>query len=388
MTTAPPTGSRPGRSARRLTLWAAAAALLCPLAAAGCGGGAAGTASPSATTIPTHTATPASIAAGAETRLLAQQGLAVGLASNVVQSQVIVLLDALLDSTSCKALAAGTGSSKLLQKSTTGSVATAEVDLYYDGSCAQPYIEAAATLTTASATGTISISESATYLGPAGATLGVLALSESVVFAEASGGTSSDTVDGTGTFTPQDGAPPVSLGLECEIPAGSSTPPPFVCSGAVAQPFPALGLSLATVAPLTISLTPISGGGDDDDSVVFSGTQSTSESGATGALSITTPTPTTFVIAGSGTPMPSNTTSGHAALFALFSPTPTGWTVTDATDGTAFTLNLVSTTQLTGTVTSAAGATLARLSLDASGSGTIGYTGGGSAPVTNWTLGG
>jgi hypothetical protein len=62
--------------------------------------------------------------------------------------------------------------------------------------------------------------------------------------------------------------------------------------------------------------------------------------------------------------------------------------VTDAKDGTAFTLNLVSTTQLTGTVTTAAGATLATVSLDASGSGTITYSAGGSAPVTNWTLGG
>ena len=387
MTVAPPTRSRRGRPARRLTLWATAASLLC-LPAAACGGGAAGTPSSGAATTPAHTATPASSAAAAETRLLVQQGLGIGLASNVVQSQVIVLLDALLDSTSCKPLAAGTGSSKLLQRSTTGSVTTADVDLYYDGSCAQPYIEAAATMTTSTATETISISESATYLGPAGATLGVLALKESVVFAGTSGATSSTTVDGTGTFTAQDGAPPVSLGLACQIPAGSSTPPPFVCSGAVAQAFPALGLSLASVAPLTISLTPIAGGGDDDASVAFSGTQSTSESGAAGALSITTPTPTTFAIAGTGTAMPDNTTSGHAALFALFSPAPTGWSVTDATDGTVFTVNLVSTTQLTGTVTSAAGATLARLSLDASGSGTITYSGGASAPVSNWTLGG
>jgi len=388
MKTAPPTGSRRGRPARQGTLWATAVSLICPLAAAACGAGATGSPSPSATTVPTPTATPASEAAGAEARLLVQQGLGIGLASNVVQSQVTVLDGALLGSTSCRALTAGTGSSKVLQKSTTGNVTTATVDLYYDGSCAQPYIEAAATLTATNATATISISESATYLGPAGATLGVLALSESVVFGGTSDAISSVTVDGTGTFTPKDGSPPVSLGLECEIPASSSTPPPFVCSGAVAQPFPALGISLASVAPLTISLTPIAGGGDDDYGVAFSGTQSTSVSGAAGALSITTPTPTTFAIAGSGTAMPANATSGHAALFALFSPAPTGWTVTDAKDGTAFTLNLVSTTQLTGTVTTAAGATLATVSLDASGSGTITYSAGGSAPVTNWTLGG
>ena len=305
-----------------------------------------------------------------------------------MQSQVTVLMDALLDSTSCKALEAGTGSSKALQRATTGNVTTTSVDVYYDASCAQPYIEAQAQLTSTPATGTISITETATYLGPGGATLGTLQLSESAVIAEASGENSDQTVDGTGTFTPHAGGPVVSLGLECGIPAGSQTPPPFGCSGAVAQAFPALGLSLAAVAPLTVTVTPIAGGSDNDYSVTFAGAQSTSEKGALGALSITTPTSTTFAIGGSGTAMPSNATSGHAALFALFSPAPTGWTVTDATDGTVLSLTLVSTTQLTGTVTTADGASLAHLTLDQSGSGTITYAGGSSAPVTSWTLGG
>jgi hypothetical protein len=86
--------------------------------------------------------------------------------------------------------------------------------------------------------------------------------------------------------------------------------------------------------------------------------------------------------------MSSQTTSGHAALFALFSPPPTGWTVTDASNGTAFALTLESSSQITGSVTTAAGASLAHLTLDQSGSGTITYAGGSSAPVTSWTLGG
>jgi hypothetical protein len=139
-----------------------------------------------------------------------QQGLAIGLASNVVQSQMTVLMDALLDYTSCKAPEAGTGSSKVLQRSTTGNVTTLSVDVYYDASCAQPYIEAAAQLSSTAATSTISITETATYLGPRGATLGALQLSESVVIADSSNAISTTTVDGTGTFTPQDGAPAVS----------------------------------------------------------------------------------------------------------------------------------------------------------------------------------
>jgi hypothetical protein len=189
-----------------------------------------------------------------------QQGLAIGLASNVVQSQMTVLMDALLDYTSCKAPEAGTGSSKVLQRSTTGNVTTVSVDVYYDASCAQPYIEAAAQLSSTAATNTI------------------------------------------------------------------STAPPFGCSGAVAQPFPALGLSLASVAPLTITLTPIAGAD--------------------------------------------------------------GWAVTGASNGTSFALTLESSSEITGSVTTAAGASLAQLTLDQSGSGTITYAGGSTAPVTSWTLGG
>ena len=156
----------------------------------------------------------------------------------------------------------------------------------------------------------------------------------------------------------------------------------------MAQAFPALGLSLAAVAPLTVTVTPIAGGSDDDYSVTFAGAQSTSESGVAGTLSVTTPTSTTFGIGGKGAAMSSQTTSGHAALFALFSPPPTGWAVTDASNGTAFALTLESSSQITGSVTTAAGASLAHLTLDQSGSGTITYAGGSSAPVTSWTLGG
>jgi hypothetical protein len=377
-----PAGSAPPprpASGRRLS--SVAAAIACALAAAACG--------TSAAASPPSSATPGASASAIETRLLAQQGLAIGLASNVVQSQVTVLTDALLGSQSCAALEAGTGSSKVLQKSTTGTVTTASIDVYYDAGCAHPYIEAAAQLSASDATSSISITETATYVGPSGAPLGTLQLSESVVFAGTADDISGVTVDGTGTFTAHDGTPVVSLGLECAIPSGSQTAePPFVCSGAVAQAFPAIGLSLASVAPLTITLTPIAGGGDDDYSVAFAGNQSTSERGAPGTLSITTPTATTFAIGGSGTAMPSNTTSGHAALFALFSPAPTGWTVTDATGGSVFSLTVVSSTQLTGTVTTKAGTPLAQLTLDQSGSGTITYTGGTTAPITNWTLGG
>ncbi|MGP8161911.1 MAG: hypothetical protein ACLQGJ_11960 [Candidatus Dormibacteria bacterium] len=364
----------------------AAMGMLCSLAVAGCGSV---TGLPSLTASPVSTATPGPSAASVETRLLVQQGLSIGLASTVIQSQVTVLEDALLGSTGCKPLTAGSGSSKVLQTSTSGSVTTADVDVYYDASCSQPYIVAAATLT--GATGSITVKETATYYGPSDATLGVLSLAESMVVAGTSEEISSVTVDGTGTFTPQGGEPVVSLGLECEIPAGSSQPPPFGCSGAIEQPFPQLGLSLASLTPLTITLTPLAGSTGSSYGVAFAGTQSTLETGPAGSLSITTPTATTFAIGGTGTVTGSDSISGNAALFALFTPAPTSWSVVNANDKTSFTLSIVSgSTQgaLTGSVTTAAGKSLAQLTLDQSGTGTISYTGGSSAAVTSWTLGG
>jgi hypothetical protein len=314
-----------------------------------------------------------------ETRLLVQEGLSIGLASNVIQSQFAVLVDSLYGTKTCRPLTGGTGSSELLGQTNIAGGTTDHVDVYYAQGCAHPYVEAVATL--ASAQDTTTISETDTYLSPAGALLGVLRLRET-----ANLGGSQLTVHGLGTFTPHDGAPAVSLGLACGLPSGSALPPPFVCRGAVAQSFPGLGLSLASVTPLTLTLHTA---GANGYTVAFVGAGASLETGAVGALSIVAPTATTFAI-GAGRVVGSATASGHAGSFALFPPTPTGWEVTDAADKATFSLRVLSNAEraLTGTVTDVAGKSLAQVALDQSGTGKVTYEGGTTAAITSWTLGG
>ena len=73
---------------------AVAACLLGALVVAACGTTSARL--PSLTATDNPTATPGAAASSVEARLLVQQGLGIGLASNVVQSQVTVLTAALL----------------------------------------------------------------------------------------------------------------------------------------------------------------------------------------------------------------------------------------------------------------------------------------------------
>jgi hypothetical protein len=257
----------------------------------------------------------------------------------------------------------------------------ADIDVFYGSTCTRPYIKATASLTAAG--GSRNITETGIYVDVSGAPLGTLRLNE--VAAEAASGID---VHGTGTFSPHDGAPVVSLGLTCKIPDINPTPP-FVCSGGIAQSFPALGLSLASVTPLTLKVTSLPSA-SDKYSVAFTSTHSEVETGAPGSLSVVTPTPTTFGIAGKAKDVASDTTSGRASLFALFPPPPTGWQVTNPADKATFSINLQAGTSqtLVGSVKSGAGSELAHLTVDQSGTGTISYAGGKTAPVTSWTLGG
>jgi hypothetical protein len=322
--------------------------------------------------------------AAVETRLVAQQGLAIGLASNVLQSQLTVLDDAEDGVTVCSKSTSGVGSSKVLHETNAGQVATVDVDVYYDTKCAHPYVEADAKVTSSITKGLFgfSITETAVYLGTAGARLGSLTLTESAK--EAASGVL-DLV-GTGRFTPKSGAPAVSLGLTCAVPASRGTPRPFPCSGGIAQSFPKLGVSTGSVTPLTLTLKAI---GSDQYKVSFAGSKSTLETGRVGALSIATKSGQ-LVIKGKGTVVGTDTTSGQAGEFVLFPPTPTKWAITDKAHKTRFSVSVLNNAsrKLSGSVATTSGRSLARFSLDRSGTGTFTYVGGSTVRVTNWLLAG
>src|SRR5208283_3876816 len=101
-------------------------------------------------------------------RALAQTGLSIALASNVLQSQLLVWDGAGTASSGCRALSGsafgGSGSAQ------TGATPTTEADgspvypvtIYYDANCTQPYIAADITALTLTGTGGL-ITETATY---------------------------------------------------------------------------------------------------------------------------------------------------------------------------------------------------------------------------------
>jgi hypothetical protein len=312
-------------------------------------------------------------------RLIAQQGLAIALASNVLQSQVTVLIDSIDGISGCSSMSAGTGSSKTLRRVVSGDVTDATITIYYDAGCTHPYIEATAKIVNTSST--YAITEHADYVGTTGATLGRLQVSED---ADISG--SNVVVHGTGTFTPHNGAQIVHLGLSCAIPT-DNVPPPFVCEGGIAQTFPRLGVSLGSVTPITLTLK---AAGTNQYVVKFASSRSTMERGAPGTLSIGTTSTSQLRVTGGGTPVTSDVTTGTAGRFALFPPTPTGWTVTDRASNVIFTISVLNNTsrQLQGSVKTTSGMKLAQLRVDRSGTGSITYNGGATDPITNWLLSG
>jgi hypothetical protein len=305
-------------------------------------------------------------------RVLAQTGLAIGQASNVLQSQVEVVLNTDGSDLSCQAL---TGGGSMQTGSTPTYVYQGEsvypLTIYYDSNCTQPYIVADITGGGNTTGDSSAITETATYFGPNGTKIGAMALDMSLAI-----DTSGVQVNGLGTFTAASGSQlPANLGLSCSIGSGTT----IFCAGAIEQDFPALGIAVGTVTPLALTKA--------GNGISFRGTGS-SFTGPAGSLTLTNPTSSTFAVQG-GTAYSSIAVSGSAASFTLFPPTPTGWTLTDATHDMKFQVTVIDDTSrtLSLTVTQVStGATLATGSIDQSGTGTITYSDGSRATITNWTL--
>ena len=230
------------------------------------------------------------------------------------------------------------------------------------------------------------ISETATYYGLSGAVIGTLTLNET---AEASSAGAVN-VFGLGIFTPASGAhTPVQLGLYCGF--ASSTATTAQCGGGIAQNFPALGLAIGAVTPLALTLSAppplLHLGAATTGGVTFTGGGS-AVTGPIGSLTLLNPTPTALVIQG-GMAYTSTTSSGSAAAFSLFPPTPTSWTLTDSAHDQQFQISVVNNTTRNLSLTviqTSTGSTLATGAVDQSGSGTITYSDGSVAAITSWTL--
>jgi hypothetical protein len=305
--------------------------------------------------------------------LVTQEGLAIALASNVLQTQLQLVSDASADSptVACTPLSGG-GAKKVTDWSGTDASRTLTDVTYYDTACAHPYLTARATANQVNDSETLAASVA--YTGSSGAALGTLVTTASATFAGAG-----ISLEGTGTLTRATAAP-VSLGLACQ--AASDTV--LNCQGGVAQSFTSLGKSVGSITPLSLTI-----GADASDPITFAGTGNSTATAAPGALSITSPDGAHLAIAGATTAAGSSATTGQAGGFVLFPPTPTGWTITDAADDVTFTIAVTdnATRALTGSVTQVSNKrTLATISVDQSGTGTITYLGQKPSPVISWTL--
>jgi hypothetical protein len=320
-----------------------------------------------------------------EQRMLTQEGLAIALASTVLQSQLNILITSIADSTGCDVLPGNSGSDKLISyKLVNKNEVKATVGVYFDEKCKKPYIMAQTQTTTNKKALSYNVIETANYTGPTGFKLGSLTVNESAFLNKKE--TSVTDVTGLGTFVPANGAVHVDLGLECAFSdLSKKSPPPFPCSGGIAQNFTKLSEALASVTPLTLTLTP----NGKNFSVSFAGSKSDMVTGALHALSITAPTDSSLGIAGKQEKYGSAVTKGSAAKFSLFPPKPTSWSVIDKANDTMFAIAVASdaTRDSRGKVTKiSTGKTLASFAVDQSGTGSITYSDGSSATITSWLL--
>ena len=313
-----------------------------------------------------------------EQRVLTQQGLAIALASTVLQSQLYTLIELVAqgNDVACNPIPGG-GGLKILSPTT---VIPFQIGYYFDAACTRIYMSETVTGYTADNNlGNYHIVANALYTGPTGTALGSIAFDESAngITGSTNNGLAG-TINGLGIYTSLVGAPTVQLGLNCNL--GASGHNVGICQGGIAQNF--AGLSSAYGSVTTLALDSTSTGG-----VTFSGA-SLLTSGALNSLTLTQPT-ATFMVVNGGSAYGTTVDSGGAARFTLFPPTPTGWTVTDAAHDQVFSItvadntvrNLVATLKRIST-----GATLATIALDQSGTGTITYSDGTTAPITSWML--
>lgn len=317
-----------------------------------------------------------------EQRMLTQEGLAIAFASTVLQSQLEMLITSLVGTKgSCSALVGKAGSIKL---SSLHQVSKKEykskIAVYFDTKCKSLYITANPDITEKG--GVINVVETADYTSPTGFKLGSMAVNENATL----DGTDVKGVSGLGKFRVSGSNADIYLGLACKFSdLSASKVPPFPCEGGIAQDFSKLKESLASVTPLTLTLEGKHGG----KGVKFSGTSSDMVTGALGALSITTPSQFKLGIGGKAKRYGTAVTSGAAASFSLFPPTPTSWKIVDKKHGATFSIAVESdaTRASTGKVVQiSTGHTLATFTVDQSGTGSITYSDKSSAKITSWLL--
>lgn len=312
------------------------------------------------------------------THELALQGTALALASETFQN---VLLSAIAQSATppfqCQADTSGAGSSKVNSVTHPAADSTRVVfSFYYDDKCAQKFTVVAATFIKRSATLSTGPGK-VTYYDTAGSVQGSISLQIRFYDDMTTGWID---LGGTGSYVPESGAPPLDLAVNCKhieyIFYGKNMP----CQVAAVQNFPALamqlGFSAAVLQKLAVTIN-------------FHSTSSSLVTAAQNTLTVGFLPGGSVGITGTSTPFGSAAVAGKIGAFAVFPPTPTAWTVTDADHQQRFSIHVVDNIgrNSLGTITdTSTAARLATINVDRSGTGAIRYAGKPAAKVSNWVI--
>jgi Transmembrane protein 131-like N-terminal/Abnormal spindle-like microcephaly-assoc'd, ASPM-SPD-2-Hydin len=312
-------------------------------------------------------------------RAVAQAGLSIGLASNLTQSQSWILTGLNDELPECTPLAYSGNAGYAGNLGSAWSQGTpSAVWIFSDGACSQPYIQAIATQMPNG-----EYSETATYY-PLGTTLlqlqeGTATKVGTLTFTMAAPLTTSGAygISGIGTFTVSGSGQTVQVGLSCTVPAISSLP----CAGGIVQDFP--DAVIGSLIPVGIDVLDSAGIGSSEYFAPL-GTP----------LTLTNPNATSppfMDITGSSVSFESYSHYGAAGSITVFPTPPTGWTVMDSTSTYQLQITESETTggyslEMIAPNGSGVGVLSQVGTVDAAGNGTITYTDGTPATITNWIL--
>lgn len=327
-----------------------------------------------------------------EQRILAQQGLSIGLAQITLQSQGLSFAGFIYPVGQCNELSFG-GSLKVLSATFSPTKIAGRMQIFFDTACQRLYIDETVKFTPVQ--DHYKSSASYTLFSTTGVKLGTFALTGTLANIP-----TGNQITGTTTFTPHNNAPPATFAFSCQTlaaspAAGNAGVTPAVippdggtdCAVGIVQNFPQIGMATASITPITLHFTLFSA----DSKVTFSQTSPAKlMTGALDALSIRINGQGKVIVDGPAVAYGRDKVSGEAAEFNLFPPKPTRWNVKDTGHSTEFAIALTSdrTRKLSGTISPTNSATpLATIEVDQSGTGRISYSDGTNAAISSWVVG-
>jgi molybdopterin-binding protein len=311
-----------------------------------------------------------------EQHALAQQGLSIGLATALFELQTNgFAVSGKVDVCHHKMPVSGTtGGYQILQKTIGDTKSKVTLEIYYDGDCQNRYLHAKY-VAEKHPHKLLTATVAATLYGVTGKVLGGLTLDTSTKVSD----TVQDTA--TGTFTPSHGGP-VQLGYECSYSLVNGPIGKVPCTVGVAQSFASTGNDIASVTPITFKV----------DSAGLKATLVTKNaqlaSGPSGTLGISAPTRDSLAITGAAATIGTASGTGMLTEFSPFPKGPSSWNSSDSANDTKFAIALASgASMFKGTLkTIASKATLAKVTVDLSGTGSIVYSDNSKAAITSWTV--